>query len=258
MTFNHDRPVAVLVRDAETKQPIPQAEVRISVAANSASTAGQTILTQADGVARLSVTPPHESGVIVAASATGYSSDNEMAPAVTMNEIKPLGWFESANSRPPTFVLDLYSGPPFTVDFVVPRGFHGLIRAKIVVDDSLTIPTGQRCFRCEVTSSGAVDVKGPSALRQVGPAGFHAAYSDGTPLTDVMDDVVIGFRWLKHDGDEQFFVVGTKNEFDTFAKSLGAQIQWTEARPTSGQRGGKGGGRRRGGGAAGGAGSQVP
>jgi hypothetical protein len=57
-------------------------------------------------------------------------------------------------------------------------------------------------------------------------------YADGTALDGEMSAVKVGFRWLKQDGKKCFYVVGTQNEYDQFARDL-----LKEANQSSGSRG---------------------
>jgi hypothetical protein len=39
-------------------------------------------------------------------------------------------------------------------------------------------------------------------------------------MGEKMDLMTVGFRWLKRDGDDNYFVVGTRNEYDQFRRRL--------------------------------------
>jgi hypothetical protein len=71
-----------------------------------------------------------------------------------------------------------------------------------------------------VPPSNAVLVKGPAALRRVSPSDYQARYASGALLGTKMDLITVGFRWLKRDGNENYFVVGTRNEYDQFRRRL--------------------------------------
>src|SRR5262249_61077154 len=117
------------------------------------------------------------------------------------------GWFEAPGRRPPGGGLEMYSGPRFGVELVVPVGYRGLFKAEVRVRDDAPCPPGQRRFRAEVPVSGVVEVQGPPALRRVQPPDFKARYADGSPLGAEMDAVKVGFRWLRREGHGPCFVV---------------------------------------------------
>src|SRR5689334_4091833 len=77
-TLHCYRPLAVLVRDAETKQPIPEAELLLSYPLTRPSQAPYNSrgLTGQDGVARLRAAPFGEYGALVEGEAKGYLSDH--------------------------------------------------------------------------------------------------------------------------------------------------------------------------------------
>src|SRR5262249_17291380 len=122
--------------------------------------------------------------------------------------------------RPANFVVEMYAEPRFAVELVVPVGFRGLIKADIQIDENAPCPPGQRCFRYEVPSSNTVLIKGPTVLRRVSPSNYQARYPGGALLGTKMDLVTVGFRWLKRDGNENYFVVGTQSEYDQFRRRL--------------------------------------
>jgi hypothetical protein len=244
------RPVAVLVRDAETKAPIPAAEVRFSgLGPRSPLTpSDSSVKAEGDGVARLPGAPCGDNGVEVGATAAGYLPGNLDLTAGAVEKLKPAGWFEAADQRPADFVVEMYSGPEFTVELVVPTGYRGLVRVEVQVQDDATPPPGQRCFRYDVPPSGTVEVVGPPPLRRVSPPGYHARYADGTPLAPEMDAARVGFRWLKQEGRAMVFVVGTKDEFDGYCKGLAQDAPAPKGpSPDGGRGGGRGGRRNRGG-----------
>jgi len=207
-----------------------------------------------DGVARLSAAPCGDIGVEVGASAAGYLSESLDLTTGAVAKLQPAGWFETVAQRPADFVVEMYSGPEFTVELVLPTGYRGLVRADVLVQDGATPTPGERCFRYDVPPSGEVVVVGPPQLRRVFPAGFHARYADGTPLGPEMDEAKVGFRWLKQDGRTNVFVVGTKPEFDGYCKGLAQDAPAAKAQSSDGSKGGggRGGRRSRGGGGGGG------
>ncbi len=210
------RPMPVLVRDAETKQPIANAEVHLSypLSRDSLAPFDSSQRTDGEGVARLRAAPYGEFGVRVEASAAGYLDDQVSISSESIQHLQPAHFFEETDKRKPEFVVEMYHEPRFTVELIVPRGYRGMIRAEIEARDDMSVPTGQRCFRYEVVD-GSVRIKGPAiVLRRVYPSEYHARYDDNSPLTAEMSLQKVGFRWLRGQDKEQFFVVGTQPEYD--------------------------------------------
>jgi hypothetical protein len=208
------RPVPVLVRDAETKKPIADAEVHLSypLSRDSLAPFDSSERTEADGIAHLRAAPYGDFGVRVDASAPGYLSEQMNLSTESIQHIEPAHPFEETGRRRPV-VVEMYHEPRFTVELVVPTGYRGVIKAEVDMQNEDAAPTGQRCFRYEVVD-GFVKIKGPGVLRRVYPADYRACYADGTPLSGEMTLLKVGFRWLRGNGNEQYFFVGTQPEYD--------------------------------------------
>ncbi|MHB1424608.1 MAG: carboxypeptidase-like regulatory domain-containing protein [Gemmataceae bacterium] len=225
------RPLPVLVRDAETKQPIANANVHLSypLSRDSLAPFDSSERSGADGVAHLRAAPYGDFGARVEASASGYLSDQVGVASESIQLVKPAHPFEETQRRKPEVVLEMYAEPRFAVELVVPTGFHGRIKAEIEMQDNLPVPPRQRCFRYEVVDS-LVRIKGPGlVLRRVYPSDYRASYADGSPLTGEMSLTKVGFRWLSGRDAEQYFVVGTQSEYDV-------QRRYADDKDTSSQR----------------------
>jgi hypothetical protein len=209
------RPVPVLVRDAETKKPIADAEVHLSypLSRDSLAPFDSSERTGPDGIAHLRAAPYGDFGVRLDASAPGYMAEQQNISTEKIQKIEPAHFFETAERRPPECVVEMYAEPRFTVELIVPAGYRGLIKAEVQIQDDIPVPPGQRCFRYEV-ADGFVQVKGPGVLRRIPPPEYHARYADGTPLANEMTLLKVGFRWLRGEGKEHYFVVGTQPEYD--------------------------------------------
>jgi len=210
------RPVPVLVRDAETKQPIANADVHLyyPLSRDSLAPFDSSERTSSDGVAHLRAAPYGDFGVRIEANAAGYMTDQADIATESIQHLKPPHLMEETQRRKPEFVVELYSEPRFSVELVVPPGYRGLIKAEIEMQDDAAVPPGKRCFRYEVVD-GRVRIKGPGILlRRVYASDYRASYADGTPLTGEMTLTKVGFRWLRGRDTEQYFVVGTKPEYD--------------------------------------------
>jgi hypothetical protein len=210
------RPVPVLVRDAESKKPIANANVHLfyPLSRDSLAPFDSTESTDAEGVAHLRAAPYGNFGVRIEANAAGYLPDQVSISTESIQHVEPVHFLEEPQQRKPEFVVEMYAEPRFTVELIVPRNYRGRIRAEIEARDDLSVPPGQRCFRYEVVD-GFVRVKGPSTVvRRVYPSDYHARYADDTPLTGEMSLQKVGFRWLRGQDKEQYFVVGTQSEYD--------------------------------------------
>ena len=237
------RPVAIEARDAETKQPIAGADVRISypLTRPSQSPYDSTATTGADGIARLRAAPYGEDGILVEAAATGYLSEDQSLTVAELQAIEPAHLFEDVNKRPVRLVLDLYAGPRPTIELVVPSGYRGTVKAEVQVRANASCPAGQRSFSYDVPPSGIVQAAGPPLLERVGCADFRIRYADGTSLSGQAVGAEIGFWCLKYEGDSFHFLIGTRGEYDALRPSSNTE----DAKPGRSAGGkGKGQGRR--------------
>ena len=211
-----DRPVTVLVRDAETRQPIAGAEVSVGCPL-SRSFVGPSLAratTEADGLsrglARLHVAPNSDSATLMQTEAPGYLTESKELASDAIAAIERPGWFERLDRRPPSFTVDLYAAPRPQVELTVPVGFRGAIKVRTEIADS-GATTGQRSFSYPV-SAGAAVVSGPALLRHLAPSDFSARFADGVPLVRNAKEGVVGFWWLRKEADVDVFFVGTESE----------------------------------------------
>jgi hypothetical protein len=238
-----DRPVPVLVRDAETKKPIPAAEVYLCnyVADDAVLYCSSSRITKEDGIARLRIGSIGKEGIQLQAVASGYMPSEVDVKAGDVERIEPAHLLELTDERPPCFVVEVYSEPPFTVELVVPAGYRGLVKAEVQAEEkAFPGPPGQRCLHFVVEESGDVQVRGPSCLRRIAGMDFHASYSDGTPLREEREAQKVGFRWVKTEGKVHYFVVGTQAEYEALCARLVPQVAKVESGVPVG--GGKSGG----------------
>jgi hypothetical protein len=237
LSMHHYRPVAVTVQDAETKQPVAGANVRIwyPMALEGLAPYDSSGTTGADGIARLRAAPYKDSGFLVETTAKGYLFEELSLPPELVRP--PAKGDDPGDVR---VVVELFAEPSPAIELVVPAGYRGVVKADVQIQADAVYPPGQRVFRYEVSASGAVVVNGPPLLRRVTPAGFRARYVDGSALGQPTDGTV-GFRWLRHDGDVHFFVVGTQLEYNSIRGS-----EEEESRPRGGGKGeSRGGGHHR-------------
>jgi hypothetical protein len=213
------RPVSVLVRDAETKKPVAGAQVQLEYPTTHDSLApfASSGLTGDDGIARLRAAP-FGYALLITATASGYLAENQELPVATVQKIQPSSWFEAAERRPTSFIVDMYAQPAFSVELVLPSGYRGLVRAQVQTAEGTSFPAGQRCFRFDVPASGVVQVSGPAPLGRLSAPDFRARFEGGPLLGEKMDVVTTGFRWLTREGNDHLFVVGTINDYEVFRR----------------------------------------
>ncbi len=213
--FHDYRPVTVLVRNAETKKPIPGAEVGIiylSMLDPFApwSSSGKT---DDDGVVHLSAAPYRCARM--SAEANGYLMEDRDVAVQEILNIEPENPFKLKNPRRITHVVEMYSEPRPTIELIVPNGYRGLIKVEIMpLDDSRCTP-GQRQFTYHVPPSGVVEMKGPRLLHHLSCTDYSARYEDATPLDAFAPGNAVGFRWLTCvSRDDEYFVVGTHSDYN--------------------------------------------
>ncbi len=236
------RPVAVLVRDAETKKPIADADVHLSypLSRDSLAPFDSSQRTGPEGIVHLRAAPYGDFGVRIEASAPGYLAEQRNVSTEMIQRIAAAHPFEDVERRAAEFVVEMYAEPRFTVELIVPTGYRGTIKAEVQIQDDGAALPGQRCFRYEV-ADGFVRVKGPRVLRRISPTEFRARYVDGTPLAGDMTLWKVGFRWLRCEGKEQYFLVGTQSEYDMQRRSAPDEESATARRSSASA---KNGGRR--------------
>jgi hypothetical protein len=212
------RPISVLVRDAETKQPISGAEVLIDYPFTPPSHApwDSSGTTAADGMARLKAAPAG-GDIGVEARAKGYLFEDTILPPEAVRPGDTAHSAKAVDPHAPTVVLDLYAEPRPTVELVVPNGYRGVVKAELQIQEDAPCPPGQRCFSYEVPASGIISVTGPSLLHRV--LDYRFRYADGTPLTRRASGFDVGSWWLRNEGNTQFFVVGTLSDYEEMRHS---------------------------------------
>ncbi len=236
-------PVPVVVLDAETKQPVPGASVRLwspNPRAGELGT-GADQATGADGVAHLRNGGAEDLGLVVAVSAPGYLPEE--------TDFRPLS---------DGTVVEVFRGPRPVVELVVPNGFRGVVKAEVHIADG---PPGERSFSVPVSAAGVAQVVGPPVLTQGPGPEFRGRYADGTALPSNVEGLQVGLRWLRCEGNDQFFVVGTEAEWNAARRSMAQDYppqRGGGGRGPGGAGGRGGGGRRGGGGGRGGGGSGAP
>jgi hypothetical protein len=244
LSFHSYRPVPILVCDAETKRPIPGAEVNIWYPFGSRFAPPQDSfgVSDGEGIARLRAAPHSDAGIMVAAKAKGYLSEERNVATDTIERIEPEHWFKKDEQRPVSIVVEMYAEPRPAVELTIPTGYRGIVRVKSHLQDDAVWPPGQRIFPCTVDSSGTAEAQLPPLLRRCYPLDYRAKYTNGTMLSRDASPQDIGLHWLRSGVGEEIFVVGTKSDYE-YMRSL-SHSAGNDGR--SGDGGGKdqGGGRR--------------
>ena len=247
-----NRPVAVLVRDAETKKPIANADVQFTYPLARAFYEPPSVgaKTTADGTIRLASVPAEGKLINLETKAPGYLFEMKEVTPKSIETIERAHFLESLDRRTPNFVVDLYAEPRPTIELVVPVGYKGIIKANVRVKDDAVVPVGQRNFTLIVDEAGECAMSGSALLSHVGSSDFVAKFTDGTPIKRNAKEPEVGFWWLKKEGDCEHFFVGTEREFTALRHADRHTVTDNPRSSGGGGRGGGGGvgGARRGGG----------
>jgi hypothetical protein len=231
------RPVSILVRDAETKAPVPGAQVSISDTI--AHPPRVTVRHTGDGgIAHVKVTPFAEFAYAVEATAPGYLPSQKDLPVEDVRKISASP-FTSHDLDSPTLVVDVFQGPRPTIELTVPTGYRGLLRVELRTDENVSYTPGQRLFRYDVPSTGVVQIVGPPVLLHGLTPDIRVKYPDGTELSREAKDSDVGLRWVSG-GNSPVFVIGTKSEGDEARKALEKDEPRGHGGRGSGTRGGGG------------------
>ncbi len=235
------RPIGILVCDAETKQPIPDAVVHISYPLVHASKAPYESIgsTAPDGVVRLQAAPFGPAGVLAEVTGKGYLFEQRTLSLGTVEALKPAGWFEKVEKRPVDLVIELYAEPRPTVELKLPPGFRGPIKGRLTVRPDVPSTPGLRTFRFDVTPAGTVEIDGPALLGHVTPFDYQAVSADGKQLLREPQGFDLGFWTLNSDGPHLNFFVGSRAEYETLRRAA-LQGDGTPGRPKMGGGGGSG------------------
>lgn len=214
--FHAYRGVDVQILDAETKQPITGADVKISYPLETSWLAPSESkgITTGDGIAHLSATPFGRAGIMIEASAKGYMGEVKYLSPEEIEALKPaLG---QDTERRADYVIEVFADPKPTVLLVVPAGFRGVIKADVKVQADLAYQAWQRLFRYDVPITGEVVVTGPAMFRHVTAANLRVQFADDRPIALRAKDASLGYWYLKAEGKCFYFFVGTPAGFDSY------------------------------------------
>ncbi|VTS02688.1 unnamed protein product [Gemmata massiliana] len=248
-TFQPSTPLTVRVRDAETQAPVPAAIVRVWRFGSHSEERDQTITAGADGIAHTRLAPPDEGGVMVEVTAPNHLPTQTTLPHDVVDALASTKRFHPYTGPPLEVTIDVFAGPRPTAELVLPVGFRGTIKAEIRVRADGSWPAGQRAFSYTVPENGVVRVEGPAVFGLGSGPDIVAKFADGTPLPKEAKNEEIALRWVRREGTDVSFVVGTSADLDAIRRTLGGgESERSQRASPSGQ----GGGRRGGGGGRGG------
>jgi hypothetical protein len=207
-----DRPVTVLVRDAETKKPLAAADVLIQYPLRAtfgpSNSRGDT---DNNGVVRLHATPTEDGVTLLDVLHPGYLSESKELSPKAIAVIERPGWFERAHKRTPDFIVDLYAEPRPRLELIAPVGFQGVIKVHIETNDA-PCPPGQRDFSATVASNEAI-FTGPPLLRHATVADYTARFAEGAAVPRNAKEPDVGLWWYKEEAGDNLFFIGTESQF---------------------------------------------
>jgi hypothetical protein len=250
-TIEPSTPIAVHVRDAETHAPVPAVAVRLWRYGSHESDREANFVTDADGVAHARVGSPDHGGVMLEVSGpnclpTQVTLPREVADALAT--ARPLQPYEG----PPLSVdVDVFAGPRPKVELVLPPGYRGVVKAEVRASQSGQWPAGQRLFSYVVPTGGVVRVEGPAVLGHGYGPEVVAKFVNGAPCPNEPKNEEVGLRWIRRDGNDIYFAVGTSADEAAARRAVGSGVDNTPPSASgsrSGGGGGGGGGGRHGGG----------
>ncbi len=247
--------IPVVVLDAETKEPIAGAEVqlwtRLDVSPGHVEPSG---ITGPDGMARIKVAISKEADVLIHVCAPNYLPD-----AV---DLMLAG--KGAGAPPGGAIVEMFAGPRPTIQLLVPDNFRGDLKVEVKIQDDAQSHIRQREFLYKVPPLTPLNVAGmPVVVHVVGPPvferglgpEFHGLYANGTPMPKEPKDSELVLRWVRSEGLDQYFVVGSKIDQESARraaeKNIGPRESNNDSKGSGGGRRGGGGGNRGGMGAGG-------
>jgi hypothetical protein len=211
-TMQPNRPLTILVRDAETQAPI--ANARIHLHAMEGHLPGADMGNAGDdGIAHLAAPGNDTRALGIEAEAKGYMEANTFISSESLKAIEPSPRFGKDKPRPVAVTVDLYAGPRPSVELVIPAGYHGVLKTDRAIEHDLACPPGQRRFTFPVAADGSVRVTGPGMLERVDVADYRFRYEDNAPISSKADHTPLGYWWLRHEGNVDYFVVGDKGDY---------------------------------------------
>ena len=223
--------VSVLIRDAETKAPIPDAEVTVrTINDEDPDIQRPFVTTNAEGIAKIAASQRGTSILLLGVNAQGY-----LPGELSLNDAA-----RNASTPGVYGVVDVFAGPRPTVMLVLPTGFRGIVKTELMTDAQAPTKPGQREFEVKVNENGIAELNGPPILRHWPGPEFRARFADGGIVQASGKDEDISLHWIRGNGTEFIHLVGTKADLIKVRGSIPAQAQ-PRSNPGTLQRGGRGG-----------------
>jgi hypothetical protein len=246
-TLQPSTPIAVNVRDAETHAPVPDATVRLWRFGAHESDRESAFTAGPDGVAHARLAPPDVGGVMVEVTGPNCLSAQVPLPRAVADALATAKPLQPYKGPPLSVDVDVFAGPRPKVELVLPPGYRGVVKAEVRVSESRPWPAGQRLFSYTVPAGGAVRVDGPAVFGHGYGPEVVAKFLNGAPCPSEPKGDEVGLRWIRRDGSDIYFAVGTRADESAARRALGALVAdntgGSESRDRPGGRG-SGGGRR--------------
>ncbi|QJW96283.1 hypothetical protein [Frigoriglobus tundricola] len=259
-TLHPSTPLTVLVRDAETHAPLPEATVRLWRFGSHSEEHDQKFTTGPDGTATPHVAPPDEGGVMVEVNAAGYLPSHSPLPQDVTDALASAKRFHPYKGPPLSVTVEAFAGPRPKAELIIPSSYRGIVKAEIRGRADGPWQAGQRAFTYTLPpgSNGVIRLDGPMVFDLPSGPEIVAKFSNGSPIPSDAKNTEVAFRWIRRNGNDVYFVVGTSVDAETARRQLGANDIESGPPPKKsdgggGRGGGHGGGRGgRGGGMGGG------
>jgi hypothetical protein len=248
-TMQPARPLTIIARDAETQEPIAGARVSLRPIEGYHLPGPDLGTTGRDGIVRFQGNSKDDRAIGIEANANGYMLVSTYIPAETVRSIPAAPRFGHDTERPVAFTVELFAGPRPSVDLIVPAGYRGVVKADVAIARDAPCPPHQRKFQFSVAPDGTVHVTGPAMLERVQASDFQLRYADNAPISHKASSTDLGFWWLRHEGDADYYVIGDRGDYQ-LARAEEASDGGAPPPRSSGGGGGRGGrgGHHRGGG----------
>jgi len=246
-TLHPSTPLTVVVRDAETHAPIPDATVRLWRFGSHSEEHDQKFTTGPDGIATAHVAPPDDGGVMVEAIASSYLPIAPISlPRDIVDALSSAKPFHPYKGPPLSVTVEVFAGPRPKAELIIPSGYRGIVKAEIRTRADGPWHAGARAFTYTLppNSNGVIRLDAPMVFDVPSGPEFVAKFADGTPIPQdaKVKNTDVAFRWIRRNGNDVYFVVGTSVDAETARRQLGANdIDMAPPKKSEGG-GGRGGG----------------
>ncbi|MFT3883145.1 MAG: hypothetical protein QM703_26275 [Gemmatales bacterium] len=227
-------PVSVVVIDAETKKPVPNAELDLFYMSYMLDLFMPLSFPRyTDGAGRATLwAVPYGFGesVSINVSSENYLFQRAELPKKVISNAYSIPILSSLVGAESDYVIELYTGPRPTIELILPAGYRGPIKVINEAGDG-TAPPGQRVFQFPVSATGKVVIKGPKLLLDIHSTDLRARYENGPLLPEYQSKEGVELRWVTcHGNKTSLFVVGSREDEDCVYRLVHRQIDhnsWT-------------------------------